>query len=185
MAKQNTNVLLHVSRGFWLIYSLTLLPILQEKPLSRSLQRGEDAQFDQVSMFALRTSRLMRHLASSEPLSPFCFLCQCVISESPVLITVTCLCLIGSCCRSTYNRPVCCRMLFQHCTKPKRIQCYRSICPIVNQEEKMGIECRIAVSLLTTKSVLGTGVYLCDSVRVDKQVPTSLTSSVFIMLHLS
>lgn len=129
-----------VSWGFWFIYSLTLLRMLQEKPLSRSLQRGEDAQFDQVSMFALRTSRLMRHLASSGPLSPFCFLCQCVISESPVPITVTCLCLIGSCCRSLYNRPVCCRMLFQHCTKPKRIRCYRSICPIVNQEEKMGIE---------------------------------------------
>lgn len=41
---------------YLMIYHLTvgchlLLPILQEKPLSRSLQRGEDAQFDQVSMY--------------------------------------------------------------------------------------------------------------------------------------
>lgn len=125
------------------------------------------------------TTRLMLHLAFSGPLS-ILYLCQCIISESPVFShSATCLCLICSCCRSLYNGPVCCRMLFQHYTKPKRIWCYRSICPHCKRGRENGyrerkIECRIAVSLLAPKSALGTGVYLSDSTRVEEQVPKSL-----------
>lgn len=90
-----------------------------------------------------------------------------------------CLCLMCSCCRDLYNGPVCCRMLFLHYTKPKRIWCYRSICPHCKRGRENGygeckIECRIAVSLWATKSALGTGVHLSDSRRVEEQVPKSL-----------
>lgn len=51
--------LCEVSYSVTLSLSLSPSPslILQEKPLSRSLQRGEDAQFDQVSKARVVTSR--------------------------------------------------------------------------------------------------------------------------------
>ncbi len=64
---------------WWSIYDLFIHTALfvslffQEKPLSRSLQRGEDAQFDQVSMFVSFHCLIIINLCRISLSYPLCF----------------------------------------------------------------------------------------------------------------
>lgn len=89
-------------------FSLPPSLVLQEKPLSRSLQRGEDAQFDQVSTAVVPCLEKFDIVISLDHQPSCLYLCECPIFESHAPPTLSLIC---SWCRTLYNGPVCCRML--------------------------------------------------------------------------
>ena len=136
----------------------------QEKPLSRSLQRGEDAQFDQVSpATAMTRGWNLYHMwmygcitiifQQQEALSlPPLYVCAVFESPAPPNQSPTqwpvCPSSVAAAELYTMGLPAA-ECFVQHNTKPMRIWRYRSSCPHCEWGRENGYrkrECRIAVS---------------------------------------